>query len=321
MTTSDARVAAAALSEEAVSYHDMLRGMKEQYADADGSIEETRAAGEGLGQLAAPLDPAAKVEPVDAGGVPALRVSPPGAGSATVLYLHGGGYAMCSAASHSRVAGHLAARLGASALVVDYRLAPENVHPAQVEDCLTAYRWLLENGATAADTVFAGESAGGALVVSTQLLALRRGLPVPAAAAAMSPWVDLESTGESFLTNAEYDLATTSEGQSAFASMFVGEGGDLRDALAAPLHADLTGLAPLIVQVGGDEALLSDAERLAARARAAHVPVELDVVPSMQHMFQLWAGVMPEANDALERVSAFLRIRLPQSTGSATQER
>jgi acetyl esterase/lipase len=265
--------------------------------------------GRALGKLAAPLTNAAVTE-VDAGGVRALWVDQPGAGDRVLVYFHGGGYVMCSADTHVGVAGHLARRLGVRAFVVDYRLVPENAHPAPVEDCLQAYTWLLDSGVPASHIAFAGESAGGSLCVTTQVLAKDKGVSLPVAAAAMSPWVDLELKGASTVTNEDHDFAGTAADQERYVQLFLGSHGDRRDPLANPLYADLRHLPPLFVQVGGDEILRDDAVRLAERARGMGVEVNLDVVPRMQHMFELWAGVMPEADAALDRIADFLRPHL-----------
>jgi acetyl esterase/lipase len=192
---------------------------------------------------------------------------------------------------------------------VDYRLAPEHPHPAAVSDSTTAYRWLLDHGIAPSHVAVAGDSAGGGLAVATLLKIREDGLPQPAAAVAISPWIDLEGTGESVIANADKDLMIDVGVQRTMAEHFLA-GQHPHDPLAAPLHADLTGIAPLYVQVGGHERLLSDSTRLATNAALAGVDVRLDVFPEMQHVFQLWAGNMPEADDAIARIGDWLRPRL-----------
>jgi monoterpene epsilon-lactone hydrolase len=198
---------------------------------------------------------------------------------------------------------------GTAALNVDYRLAPEHPHPAAVNDSVAAYQWLLDQGYAPHNIAIAGDSAGGGLTLAT-LLALRdRGLPLPAAAVPLSPWVDLEGTGDTMKTHADRDLLVNEVGLKAMADLFL-SGGDAHDPLAAPLHGDLRGLPPLYIQVGDDETLLDDSRRFAAKAKAAGVDVRLDVFPEMQHVFQMGAGNVPEADDAVSRIGAYLRGRL-----------
>jgi acetyl esterase/lipase len=188
-------------------------------------------------------------------------------------------------------------------------LAPEHPHPAAVDDSVTAYRWLLSQGVAPSRLAIAGDSAGGGLTIAT-LVALRDlGVPLPAAAVPISPWVDLEGTGETMATRADVDLLVTAAGLKMMADHFLA-GQDAREPLAAPLHADLTGLPPLYIQVGDEETLLDDSLRIAAKARDAGVDVTVDVFPEMQHVFQMGAGSVPEADEAIVRIGAYLRGRL-----------
>jgi acetyl esterase/lipase len=255
------------------------------------SAPDLRSMFEGFGKLAGPLAPGTSVQSVDAGGVPAVWVVPAGAGDDVIVYYHGGGYVMGSAETHTGVAGHLAQRAGSRALVVDYGLAPEHPHPEPVEDCFAAYSWLLETGLDSQQVFFAGESAGGALTITTQHLAKTRGTPLPAATASLSPWVDLGDRQSS-----------------PFAMLFLTDEVEPTDRLVNPIHGDFAGFGPLLVQVGGAEeagGFVDAARDLADAARAAGVKVDFEVVPEMLHMFQLCAGNMPEADTALDRISAF----------------
>ena len=174
---------------------------------------------------------------------------------------------------------------------------------------MVAYRWLLEQGFAPEHLAVAGDSAGGGLTIAT-LVALRDlGVPLPAAAVPISPWVDLEGTGETMTTRADVDLIVSADVVKAMADQFLG-GQDARHPLAAPLHADLTGLPPLYIQVGDEETLLDDSRRIGAKAREAGVDVTVDVFPEMQHVFHLSVGNMPEADEAVARIGAFLRDRL-----------
>jgi monoterpene epsilon-lactone hydrolase len=247
---------------------------------------------------------------VDAGGVPAIWADPAGGAMDRVLqYVHGGGYVIGSADYYRKLTGHLANALGCRVLNVDYRLAPEYPHPAPVEDSMAAYRWLLDQGIEAGHIAISGDSAGGGLTVATLLSIRAAGLPMPIAAMPLSPWVDMEGTGESMTTRRDRDVLVQAETIKGMADAFL-QGQDARDPLAAPLHGDFSGLCPLYIQVGDDETLLDDSVRLAERARAAGVEVRLDVFPEMQHVFQMAAGTMPEADEAIGRLAEWVRPRL-----------
>jgi acetyl esterase/lipase len=244
---------------------------------------------------------------VDAGGVPAEWIAAPGAvAERVVLYLHGGGYVVCSVSTHRDLISRIARAAEARALGVEYRLAPEHPFPAAVEDATAAYRWLLASGVNPAGIAIAGDSAGGGLTIAT-LVALRQaGDPLPAAAVCLSPWVDLEGTGDSMTTKAAADPFVRMEMIQFMAQQYLGDR-SLRTPLAAPLYADLQGLPPLLIQVGTAEVLLDDSTRLAERARAAGVPVTLDVWDDMIHVWQLFAPMLPEGQQAIERIGMFIR--------------
>ena len=226
-----------------------------------------------------------------------------------MLYLHGGGYVVLSPTSHAKLTAGIAKAVGCRVVSVDYRLAPEHPFPAAVDDALAAYRALLDQGYAPSQVAISGDSAGGGLTVATLLAARAAGVPQPAAAVPLSPWVDLEGLGETMDSKADVDLIVGRDGLKMMADMYVA-GGDFRDPLVAPVHADLTGIAPLYVQVGGDETLLDDSTRLAANAARAGVEVRLDVFPEMQHVFQTGLGMLPEADDAIDRIGSYLRAKL-----------
>lgn len=257
-----------------------------------------------------PMPPGASHRELDAGGVPAEWVRGASSGDArAILYLHGGGYVVGSPRTHRALAARIAEASGARALVIDYRLAPEHAHPAAVEDATAAYRWLLEEGADPARTIVAGDSAGGGLTIAA-LVALRdAGTPLPAAAVCLSPWVDLECVGASMTARAEQDAMVQKQGLLDLARAYLG-GLDPRTPLAAPLHADLAGLPPLLVQVGTAEVLLDDATRLAERAAAAGVDVTLEPWEEMIHVWHIFGGMLPEADEAIARIGEFARKRL-----------
>src|SRR5262247_804104 len=272
---------------------------------------------QGFEMLAAKFPVASDItcEKVDTACVPAEWVVAPGAESERVLlYLHGGGYVIGSLNTHRDLAGRLSRAAAARVLLIDYRLAPEYPHPAAVEDATTAYRWLLRHGATPAHTVIAGDSAGGGLTVAT-LVALRdAGDALPASGVCISPWVDLEGIGESMTAKASVDPMVQYQGLVRFANLYLG-GANPRTPLAAPLYADLHGLPPLFIHVGTAETLLDDATRLAERARMAGVEVTLEVWEEMIHVWHLFAGLLPEGQQAIERIGAYIQQRMGAAHG------
>ncbi len=250
--------------------------------------------------------------PTTIGGVDAIEVTVRGADAAAdrvILYLHGGVYVIGTAAATVPLVGDLARRTGTRAVTLDYRLAPEHPYPAAVADAQDAYQGLLEQGVDAGQIALAGESAGGGLAVAT-LLALRDvDIPLPSCAFLMSPYADLTLSGDSIADREAVDRTLTPEGLRLRIPDYVA-GADASDPLISPVFADLTGLPPLLIQVGSNEILLSDALRLAERAAMADVTVMLDVTDSVPHVFQAFAAMLDEADAALDRASAFLRTNL-----------
>ena len=248
---------------------------------------------------------------VDAGGVPALWVVPKGCRQdRVVLCTHGGGYVTGSMYTHRKVYGHVAKAVGCRALIPHYRRAPEHVHPAPVDDATKSYRWLLDQGIKPQHIALTGDSAGGALAVTTLLRARERGLPMPAATMPLSPWLDMDASAATFETNRDKDALVQRDIVLGMAGTFLGEGGNRKDPLANPLFADLRGLPPMYIQVGGDETLLDDSRNLAEAARCAGVDVKLEVEPGMQHVYHFLAGVAPEADAAIARLAAWVRPKL-----------
>ena len=251
---------------------------------------------------------AAEISPLYLGGIPGERVEGPTPGDTVLLYLHGGGYFGCSAESHRPITVYYALH-GFRVFAPDYRLAPENPFPAAVDDAVVFYRGLLGAGYPADRVVVAGESAGGGLVLSL-LLALRAaGAPLPAAAALFSPWTDLAATGDSIRTNSNRCAMFIGSDVAASARYYLGET-DPHNPLASPLYADLADLPPLLIHVGEDEVLRDDSTRLADRARAAGVSVELKIWPVVPHAWQLAPHLIPEARQSLLESAAFLRARV-----------
>ena len=249
---------------------------------------------------------------VDAGGIPALWAVPHGIASdaPALLCFHGGGYVGGSMFTHRKMFAHLAKAIGARALSIDYTLLPQGgVFPRPVVEGVTAYQWLLDQKIPAGNIAFAGDSAGGQLAITVQLQARSQGLPLPAAALLISPWTDLEVTGESMDDNKDNDAFFTRQGIAELAAGFL-NGHDPRDPEIMPLHADLRGLGPLCIQVGDQELLLDDSRMLAGYAQKAGVDVRIEEFPGQQHSFQMAAGLAAEADDAIARLAAWAGPRL-----------
>ncbi|CAE6752500.1 Monoterpene epsilon-lactone hydrolase [Paraburkholderia domus] len=249
---------------------------------------------------------------VDAGGVPAMWAIPKGARQdCALLCSHGGGYVMGSMFSHRKMFAHIAKAVGCRALIVDYRRAPENPHPGPVNDMVTAYEWLLETERlNPARIALTGDSAGGALALTTIAAAREKGLPLPAAAMPMSLWAGLDTSGESYDTNAARDALVSRDTTNALGALFIGPAGDPKHPHANPLYIDYHGFPPLYVTVGDAEVLLDDSRRIADRARAAGVEVKIGQFPDMQHVFQFLAGTAPEADAAINLMAEWVRPRL-----------
>ena len=238
------------------------------------------------------------------GGVPGIWCRPIGADASTVLlYTHGGGFAVGSAASHRKLAAHVAKALGVQALVLDYRRAPEHPHPASLEDAVSAFLSLAENGIAPADITTIGDSAGGNLAVATALALRERGKPVPGSVIALSPWLDMENKGETLVTNDATDALITVALLEGMIAGVLGDDTSPTHPLANPLHADYSGFPRLYITAGGDESLLSDATRLEALAEAAGVDVTLSVVEGQQHVFPFNAGRTAAADDQIAAIA------------------
>jgi len=249
-------------------------------------------------------------EPVAAGGVRAEWVVPPGASEGrALLYLHGGGYVICSPDTHREMVAHLAKASGCRVLLLDYRLAPEFPFPAAVEDAVAAYRWLLAQDYRPKGLAVAGDSAGGGLTVAALVAFRYLGLPMPGAAVCFSPWTDLACTGETLASKASEDPIVSRPLLEQLAETYLA-GADPRSPLASPLYADLRGLPPLLVQVGTAETLLDDSRRLADRCREVGVEVSLEEWEGMPHVWHFFVSFLPEAQQAIARAGQFLRQRL-----------
>jgi acetyl esterase/lipase len=244
------------------------------------------------------------------GGIPVVNVEVAGADpEGVIFYLHGGAYAIGTAASSVGLASNLARRAGTRLVTVDYRLAPEHPHPAAIEDAVAAYRGLLDGGAPPSKIAFTGESAGAGLAAAALVAINHAGLPQPTAAVLMSPWADLTLSGDSISGKAAIDPALTPEGLARRAADYLADG-DPAGELVSPIFADLTGLPPLLIQAGSHEILLDDAIRLAANAAVVDVAVTLEITPGVPHVFQGFAAMLDEGDAALTSAGEFLRAHL-----------
>ncbi len=246
------------------------------------------------------VPPSVRITPKTVGGVPGEWVEA-AASSPTILYLHGGGYVACTVATHRPITAGFAQR-GLRVFAPEYRMAPEHLFPAAVEDAVAAYRGLLDQGIS--NIVVGGDSAGGGLALAMMLALRDAGVELPAAAALFSPWTDLAATGESLIKNDDRCALFRGDKIGPGALYYLGTA-DPRNPLASPLYGDLKGLPPLLIHVGENEVLLDDSRRFAERARAAGVAVEIKVWPVVPHDWQL-VPAMPEAKQSMREAAEFL---------------
>ena len=276
----------------------------------DASIAHRRAQSLAFSAAQPPLASDIRIAADLLGGVPVERVQADGSPAAGVfLHLHGGGYVMGDPAGSRSLTTTLARASGWEVISVGYRLAPAHAFPAAVEDVVDAYTALLAAGVSARSIIVGGESAGGGLAVAALLAARDRGLDMPAGVISLSPWANLTSEGESYFTRHGRDPLLTVTVLKDMAAEYMA-GADARHPLASPALADLTGLPPLLIQVGSEEVLLSDAIALADRARSAGVEVELQVWQDMIHVWQMFPGLLEEADRAIAAIAARLNDSL-----------
>jgi epsilon-lactone hydrolase len=260
------------------------------------------------------IAPDVLIEPVNANGVRALSITSSAGHECDIIYFHGGGYICGSAQAYSEMTSRLARACHARVLTVDYRLAPEHPFPAAVDDALAAYHWLTSEAAD--NLLVCGDSAGGGLTLATLISLRDAGERLPAAAVCISPWVDLEMTQASMDSLAAVDPLINRDILTGMATIHL-NGHDPRSPLAAPLHADLRGLPPLLVQVGTWETMLDEARCIADRARQAGVQVKLETWEQMIHVWHVFP-FLPQAQRALESISAFVREHIrPRAVGAA----
>ncbi len=270
------------------------------------SVQEQRTRMDEIARRGIRLLKGVTVRIVQAGGVHAEWIEPIGADAhKAILYLHGGGYCLCSLDTHRGLAARLALASGAPVLLIAYRLAPEYPFPAALEDALAAYHWLLGQGLSPANIAIGGDSAGGGLTLACAVSLRDAPTPLPAALVCLSPWTDLTFSGETFRTLAKVD-PVLKPGKTPRVDYYAGAH-DPAEALISPLFADLHGLPPLLIHVGTDEILLSDSTRLAEKARLAGVNVSIKIWTDMWHVFQVFAPYVPEAQESIDLIGEFVK--------------
>lgn len=255
-----------------------------------------------------------------ANGVDVRWIAAHGASHDRVLiYFHGGGYTMGSATSHHDLIARISQAANCRVLGVNYRLVPETVFPAALDDAIAVYRWLLDQGLPAVQIALAGDSAGGGLAAACLLAIKQQGLPMPGAAVLLSSLLDLEANAASYITRADADPFHQRPMILALAKRYLGAAGDPRNPLASPIHGDLRGLPPLLLQTGDRETGRDETVDFAAKARAAGVEVDVQVYDGMIHVFQQFASELPQAREAIDDIGRFLRKHLPIKVGDSKQ--
>jgi len=283
--------------------HDKHRDVRERFSQTLEGVRLAIKSFDGRYALAKDI----VVEPVNANGVPCEWVYAPNAdANRFILYIHGGCYISGSPVTVRECCSRLSRSSGARVLSVDYRLAPEHPFPAALDDVVSAYEWLLEQGASAADVIISGESAGGGLTIAA-LMKIRDDarLPMPAAGVPVSPWIDMTLSFETLTRNVGRDIASTVPLHLG-AKHYVGTG-DPRGPYVSPIYGDLRGLPPLLIQVGGGEVLLDDAIAIAHKARRAGVEVRFEVWPDMIHVWHWFASELDEGREAIEAIGDFAK--------------
>ncbi len=283
----------------------VLEMIRVRSAETRNTIDDERLSYERI-MSTLPIDDDIETERVGVNGVAAEWIwAPESDKRRVILYLHGGGYVIGSVRTHRVLLAHLARAAKARVLALDYRLAPETPFPGPIDDTVNAYQWLLSEGIEPANMAIAGDSAGGGLVVAALVALKSVGEPLPAAGVCISPWSDMESTGGSMMTNSESDPSVSKERLLKLAGIYL-NGKNPQAPLASPIHADLAGLPPLLLQVGSIEVLLDDSTMLKEQAHKAGVSVQMEVWDDMPHVWHHYAPILPEARKAISKIGEFL---------------
>lgn len=250
------------------------------------------------------------IQPLTIAGMRAERITPKGARHDKALYyLHGGAYALCSLETHRRMVAKIAEAAGITAFAIEYRMAPEYTYPVALEDAIAGYQYLLDEGYKPEDIIIAGDSAGGGLSAATLLKIKELGLPLPAAGVLLSPWGDLEGTGESNKIPRRKDSVLHNDALLWHGKLYAGKA-NLRDPFISPIYGDYTGLPPIMIQVGAVELIHSDSVRIAAKAQADGVAVELVEWAHTFHVWQMYDFFLPEAHESIQQMGEYMKKRL-----------
>jgi len=251
-----------------------------------------------------------KYEETVVGDMKAEWITPSGADETKVmLYFHGGGYATGSINTHRALVSQIAKGAGIKALLINYRLGPENKYPAPIEDAAAAYQWLLQKGYSPSQIAFGGDSAGGGISISALLYLRDKNMPLPKCAIALSPWLDHTMSGDSHSSHKDIDPMLIAEGFPIWSKNYLGDA-DPKSPYASPIFHDLQGLPPVYIQVGDEEMLLDDSIRFAEKAKSAGIEVVLDIYPKKFHVFNAFWLVLPNAREANKKLGAFLKEQL-----------
>lgn len=301
-----------------MSRHDPdIAGFKQQLAQLTAmresqppSIEVERQAFDGQHGSVPPAE-GCEITPIEAGAVRGERITPKGADtSKALIYFHGGGHLFGSALSHRHLVSRLAAAAGVVAYNMEYRLAPENPYPAGLDDAEQAYRYVLEQGFKPENLIVGGESAGGNLTAALLLKLRDQGLPQPAGAYLLSPWLDMTQSGVSYAVRGPHDPMITHAAMTGCSAAYRA-GASAEDPLISPAKADLAGLPPLFIQVGADEVLLSDSVEFTRRAALAGIDVRLHVWADMVHAWPLFHFALPVSGlAAIDEAGAWISRQL-----------
>jgi epsilon-lactone hydrolase len=263
-----------------------------------------------------PLAPGCATESLDLSGVPAEKITHATAVPGKVLlHLHGGGFFAGSIKSYRHVVSRFAVAAHVTAYHLDYRLAPEHPFPAALEDAMAAYKQLLAMGIAPDDLVIGGDSAGGNLAVALLLKAREAGLPQPGGLYLLSPWLDLTAAGESYDTVGAHDPIISRADVAPLAAAYLD--GKPDNPFTSPVRADPAGLPPMLIQVGGAEALLSDSLTFANRAAMAGVDVKLHVWPEMPHAWPLFHPFIRAGLAAIDEAGAWMQQRFKAKLSAA----
>ena len=297
-----------------INHRHLLKGqLRAPVIDFNTSLAELREDVRRSAARMAKMPPGIAVKTAEFPGFYGEWVIPAGAGEAqAILYFHGSGFVMGTSQDHRALVAKFAARCAVKALTFDYSLAPEHPYPAAINDAAAIYQWLLSSGYQAKNLVFAGDSAGGCIALSTLLVLKDQGIPLPAAVVVLSPCTDLTCSGESHITKAKADIAPQGA-TSTYTSYYIGSS-DPHSPYMSPLFGDLAGLPPLMIQVGEDETLLDDSLRFAQKAREAGVETQIHVWEGMFHCFPLLAPMFPEATLAMDEISWFIKKHLASNS-------